>query len=114
MEYFVQIMDLNNIGYLCVIVPRVSDTKIKAEIFIGPQMRELMKDEIFNIRAEIEPLEKVAWECFPKSKAENYRDLVHELLNSHKALGYNMSLLSIMYVLPATITVRDFTKRYRT
>jgi hypothetical protein len=55
-EYFVQIMDLNNIGFLCVIVPRVSDAKIKAGIlFIGPQMRELMKDEIFNIRAEIEP-----------------------------------------------------------
>jgi hypothetical protein len=58
-----------------------------------------MKFSIFE--QKVNPLEKVAWESFPKSKAENYRDLVHELLNSHKALAYNMSL-KIYYVCTAS------------
>ena len=78
--------------------PRVSDAKIKEGIFVGPQIRELMKDQNFD--EELNDLEKAAWLSFKKvcteflgnHKANNYSEIVKELLTSYKALGCNMSL----------------------
>jgi len=50
MKNFVKGMDKNGHGFEYVRnrFPNVSDTKIKEGIFIGPKIRELMKDKQFN------------------------------------------------------------------
>lgn len=75
-----------------------SDAKLKAGIFNGPQIRELIKDEAFP--RKLGPLELKAWESFVKvvqnflgnNKAPNYEDLVSDMLKSYKRLGCRMSL----------------------
>lgn len=78
--------------------PRLSEAKIKEGVFVGPQIRELFKDSAF--RNSLGDTERRAWDAFANlsknflgnRKAENYKDLVDELLSSYKALGCNMSL----------------------
>ena len=48
--------------YLISKFPRISDAKLKEGIFIGPQIRELMKDENFKIR--LNDTKKRAWTAF--------------------------------------------------
>ena len=48
--------------YLKTKFSHLSDAKIKEGIFVGPQIRELFKDESFN--RVIEGKEKAAWEAF--------------------------------------------------
>jgi hypothetical protein len=47
---FVKVMDHDGQGFLYLQrkFPRISDAKIKEGIFIGPQIRELMKDQDFE------------------------------------------------------------------
>jgi hypothetical protein len=78
--------------------PRVSDAKIKEGIFIGPQIRELIKDEQFE--EQLNEVGKAAWQAFKNvtksflgnHKAENYHEIVSVLLTAYKAMAYNMSL----------------------
>ena len=42
--------------------PRLSETKLKEDIFIGTQIRELIKDEYFDKLLQGD--EKVAWDSF--------------------------------------------------
>ena len=78
--------------------PKLSEAKIKEGIFVGPQIRELLRDEQFN--SIICGREKAAWNAFRpvvknflgNFKAENYRELVDNLLYSYNNLGCNMSL----------------------
>ncbi|XP_050322654.1 uncharacterized protein LOC126754589 isoform X2 [Bactrocera neohumeralis] len=78
--------------------PKLSEAKIKEGIFVGPQIRQLMKDKSFE--KKLNDQEKLAWKCFVNvvqnilgnHKAENYKDLINELMISFKALGCNMSL----------------------
>jgi len=42
--------------------PRVSDTKIKEGVFVGPQIRELKLDVIFEY--QLSEVEKTAWKSF--------------------------------------------------
>lgn len=96
----VKAMDKDGEGfaYLKQKFPKLSDAKIKEGIFVGPQIRELMKDEIFD--KKLNTLEKTAWDCFKNvvnnflgnNKAENYKELISDLLKAYKALGCNMSL----------------------
>ena len=76
----------------------VSDTKIKAGICTGPQIRELMQDKQFD--EDLNETERNAWLSFEgickdflgNHKAEKYQDVVQDLLTSYKATGCNMSL----------------------
>jgi hypothetical protein len=45
-KYFVKAVDQNSAGfmYLKNTFPRISDTKIKEGLFVGPQIRELIQD----------------------------------------------------------------------
>lgn len=78
--------------------PRISEAKIKEGIFVGPQIRELMKDHDFE--ESLNGVEEAAWKSFKKvateflgnRKAENYGELVSELLQNYKSLGCNMTL----------------------
>jgi len=51
MKKSVKCMDKTGLGLQCVRnkFPNVSDAKIKADIFIGPQIRELMQDKQFDV-----------------------------------------------------------------
>lgn len=100
MKNFVKAMDKLSDGFLYLKskFPKVSDAKLKEGVFIGPQIRSLMADEHFE--GLLNPLERAAWQSFKSlccnflgnHKAENYRDIVADLLHSYKAMGCNMSL----------------------
>ncbi|KAH9631061.1 hypothetical protein HF086_015046 [Spodoptera exigua] len=93
-------MDRNGSGFLYLKekFPKISDAKIKEGIFVGPQIRELIKDSRFE--EKLSDLEKSAWKSFKNVvsnflgnyKSDSYRELVSELLLSYQALGCNMSL----------------------
>lgn len=79
-------------------LPGLSIEKIKAGVFDGPQIRQLMKDEKFI--ETMSELEKNAWLSFKEiatkflgnTRAENYTEIVQKLLDSYKTLGCNMSI----------------------
>ncbi|GBN94133.1 hypothetical protein AVEN_56084-1 [Araneus ventricosus] len=50
MKNFVEAMDCGGSGlqYLRLKLPKVSEAKIKEGIFVGPQIRQLMKDPVFD------------------------------------------------------------------
>jgi hypothetical protein len=84
--------------YLWEKFPRLSEAKLKEGIFIGPQIRDLIKDEYFN--KYFQGNEKAAWDSFKfvgkeflrNRKAQNYKELVNNLLQSYQKLGCNVSL----------------------
>lgn len=78
--------------------PKVSETKINAGIFEGPQIRELFKDSKFDCSMDVN--EKKAWQAFKSIVSNflgNYRSPEHErvvedLLLSYQVLGARMSI----------------------
>ena len=48
--------------YLATKFPKVSYEKLKEGIFVGPQIRHLMKDNLFE--STMNPVEKRAWVSF--------------------------------------------------
>jgi hypothetical protein len=100
MKNFVKAMDRDGpaFRYLSEKFHTLSEAKIKEGIFIGPQIRELIKDIKFD--SIITGNEKAAWEAFRqvatkflgKDRADNYNDLVENLLSAYQTLGCNMSL----------------------
>jgi len=71
---------------------------LKESIFIGPQIQDLIKDEYFNKLPQGD--EKAVWDNFKfvikgflgSRRAQNYEDLVNNLLQSYQKLGCKMSL----------------------
>jgi len=71
---------------------------LKECIFIGPQIPGLIKDEYFDKLLQVE--EKAAWDsfkfvvkgCLGNRRAQNYEELVNNLLQSCQKLDCNMSL----------------------
>jgi hypothetical protein len=100
MKNFVKAVDKNGTGfmYLKHKLPRLSDAKIKEGIFVDPQIRELIKDEQFE--EQLDEMGKAAWQTLNNvtisflgnHKAENYHEIVSDLLTAYKAYGCNMSL----------------------
>jgi hypothetical protein len=100
MKNFVKGIDQNGAGfaYLKETFPRISDAKIKEGILVGPQIRELMQDAKFEEQRT--QVGKAAWSSFKNVtkhflgniKAENFQDIVRELLDSYQAFGCNMFL----------------------
>jgi len=78
--------------------PKVSAAKLKEGIFIGPQIRELIKD--YNFVRRLNTAEQEAWQAFiwtcenflGNHKALTYKDGVQNLLNAYNKLGCRMSL----------------------
>ena len=85
--------------YLCRKFPRLTFEKVKAGVFIGPQIRQLFKDQQFEV--VLSDKEKAAWQSFEKVsygflgnfKAANFRELVQDLMDSYERLGCNISLI---------------------
>ncbi|GFY04993.1 uncharacterized protein TNCV_561251 [Trichonephila clavipes] len=87
-----------NTLYLCEQFPGLSDAKLKEGIFVGPDIRKLLKDETFVTKMEMK--EKNAWNSFKlvvtgflgNKRDPNYKALVAELLQNYKILSCNMSV----------------------
>lgn len=90
--------DGDGFKYLRQKFPHISEAKIKEGIFVGPQIRELLKDD--NFKSQLSSAQVRAWEAFESvchnflgnKKADNYKEIVDELLSAYEALGCNMSL----------------------
>ena len=73
---------------------RLSEAKLKESIFIGPKIRDLIKDKL------LQGDEKAAWDSFKlvvkgfwgNRRDQNYEELVNNLLQSYQKLGCNISL----------------------
>ena len=99
MKNFVKAMDQTGSAfkYLAEKFPRLSETKIKEGVFVGPQIRGLFKDDMFN--SLLQGDEKNAWDAFRLAsanflgniRAENYKESIEDMSLFHK-LGCNMSL----------------------
>lgn len=84
--------------YLCTKFSSLSDAKLKEGIFVGPQIRELIKDEAFL--NSMNKTERDAWmsignvihNFLGNVKSDDYKILVSNMLKNLKRLGCNMSL----------------------
>ncbi|CAH1114222.1 unnamed protein product [Psylliodes chrysocephalus] len=84
--------------YLCETFPGLSEAKLKEGIFVGPQIRRLMKTN--EIEMVMQEDEKEAWTAFKQVINKflgNYKDpefesIVENMLDKFKKLGCNMSL----------------------
>lgn len=100
MKNFVKAMNKNGAAfqYLRQKFPRLSDAKVKEGIFVGPQIRNLFKDDNFD--SVLEGKEKKAWDDFRlvaknflgNKRSDNYAELIENMLSSFQKLGCNMSL----------------------
>jgi hypothetical protein len=79
-------------------ISRLSEAKIKEGVFVGPQIRKLFRDDMFNNLLKGD--EKRAWDAFRlvstnflgNIRAENYKELIEDMLTLYHKLGCNMSL----------------------
>ena len=79
--------------------PGLSNKKLKAGIFYGPQIRKLIKDP--NFQHSMNKIELASWLSFVEvvqsflgnGKADNYKYIVQKvLLDNFQVLGINMSI----------------------
>ncbi|GBL85455.1 hypothetical protein AVEN_34635-1 [Araneus ventricosus] len=77
MKNFVKAVDSGGSGfqYLRLKFPKVSETKIKEGIFVGPQFRQLMKDPV--LESKLTKKEAAAWTLF--------KELEKSFFGNHKA-----------------------------
>jgi hypothetical protein len=100
MKHFVETINQKEAAftYLREKSPRLSEAKLNEGIFIGPQIRDLIKDEYLNKLLQGD--KKAAWNSFEfvvkgflgNRRAQNYEEPVNNLLRSYQRLGCNMSL----------------------
>jgi len=98
---FVKAMDTKGTGFL---YPKekfgnvLSDAKLKAGVFVGPQIRQLISDPVFPTK--LSRLELKAWQSFVKVvnnflgnyRADNNTHLVENMLKAYEKMGCQMSL----------------------
>ena len=92
MKNFVKAMDRNGTAFLCLRQEflLLSDAKIREGVFTGPDISSVLRGEVFE--RIITGDEQRAWHAFRevvtgfigKRRADNYKDLVEELLASLK------------------------------
>ena len=101
MKNFVKAMDPKGQGFLYLkekFGNVLTDAKLKAGIFVGPQIRQLVRDPVFPTR--LNHLELEAWQSFVEVvnnflgnyRADNYTELVKNMLKAYKNMGSRMSL----------------------
>ena len=112
MKNVVKVMNHHGEGfeYLRENFPKLVDAKLKEGICIGPKIREIIIDDLF-VRM-LTGSEKSAWLTFKvvcldflgNLKAENFKQLVEELLNLCHSEGCNMSLKIFFFFYIPTCT----------
>jgi hypothetical protein len=88
----------NCFKYLCKTFPHLSETKLKEDAFVGPDIRKLMFDEDFLLT--MTGVEREAWIAFKSvftnfmgnNKDPDYLTIVANTLEKYKILGCLMSL----------------------
>ena len=95
MKQFVKALDTdgNCFKYLCESFPALSYEKIKAGMFDGPQIRQLMKDDTFP--NSMNETERQAWLSFVSvvenflgnTKSDDYRNIVETMFENYHKLG---------------------------
>ncbi|KAI5696331.1 hypothetical protein M8J76_008968 [Diaphorina citri] len=100
MKQFVKALDHESdcFKFICMKMKGLSMEKIKAGIFDGPQIRQLIKDP--NFVSSMSEKERKAWTSFVavvenflgNKKSLDYKALVDQLMSSYKELGCNMSI----------------------
>lgn len=99
MKQFIKTLDKNGacFKYLQEKFPFLSEAKLQEGIFIGPQIKNLMKTT--NFEEIMTNLEKRTWISFKNvvngflgNRIENYKDLVETLLSNFKAMRCNMTI----------------------
>jgi hypothetical protein len=84
--------------YLCKKFPGLSDAKLKEGIFVGPDIRKLLSDNL--LETTMKTVEREAWNAFKEVivkflgnyKDPNYKQIVEKMLEKFKALDCAMSL----------------------
>ena len=100
MKFFAKVLDKNNPGFLYLQekFPQLSQEKLKAGIFDGPQIRQLMCDKLFQESLKSHGVKAWgAFKAFVKNflgnyRSRNYKNLVEELVESYQKLGARMSI----------------------
>lgn len=100
MKNFVKALDKDGetFKYLVEKFPRISDAKLKAGIFVGPQIRQLLNDDQFVTK--MSTVERRSWEAFRNvvhnfignRRSSDYETLVNEMMCSFQELGCRMSV----------------------
>ena len=88
------------LAYLRSVFPQLSEAKIRKGVFVGPQIRKLLKDDKQFVASMGRLEERRAWwalrdvcqNFLGKKKAANYSELVAELMSAFDTLGVHMSL----------------------
>jgi hypothetical protein len=100
MKNFVKGMNQEGDGfrYLQYTFSKLSDAKVKAGVFTGPQIRQLLLDP--NFPKKLNKKEKAAWNAFKavvdnflgNHKSQDYSKIVNTMLRAYSQLGCRMSL----------------------
>jgi hypothetical protein len=77
---------------------KLSEDKLREGVLVGPQIRDLMADDAFE--RSLKKVEKEAWLAFKEVchgflgnfRAENYRELVGNMISKYHVMGVHMSL----------------------
>ena len=80
--------------------PKLSDEKIKGGIFVGPQVKKIMKDKELMRKLRPGERERQAWKSFidvvegflGNNKVENYTEVVQHLITAYKKMGCRMPI----------------------
>jgi hypothetical protein len=84
--------------YLAENFPPLSEAKIKERVFVGPLIRKLFRDDMFNNLLQDDKKNNrdvyhlVSTNFFWNIRAENYKEYIEDMLSFYHKLGYNMSL----------------------
>lgn len=101
MKQFVCAMDKTSTGFQYLkskFGKMKTDAKLKAGVFVGPEIRQLIRDPLFLL--ELTEQEKAAWDAFVivvnnflgNHRADNYAELVENLVTAYHNHGCRMSL----------------------
>lgn len=99
-KQFVKALNKDGEGfkYLRTIFPSLSDAKLKEGIFVGPDIRKLMKDENFD--EKLSHIELAAWKSFKEvvknflgnKKSPDYKDIVAKMITNFGLMGCSMTI----------------------
>ena len=100
MNQFVTTLDKESaaLKYIQHFFPQLSEAKVKAGVFVGPQIKKIMECKEFP--KKLTRVKKAAWNSFVavvrgflgNHKAENYVELVETLVKNYGTMGCRMSL----------------------
>ncbi|GBM75440.1 hypothetical protein AVEN_182312-1 [Araneus ventricosus] len=96
MEIFVKALDREEVAFLHLRnkFKHLSGAKVKKGMFIGPQIKAVFHDEEFE--KKLSEAERAAWLAFKSvcthflgnKKAENYEDLVGDMVKCFRVIGH--------------------------